>query len=417
MREISVRSRVEEALRVAKGDADSANLSKTRFIAAASHDLLQPLNAARLFATALVETEQSPKQRTIVDNLDQSLGSVEDLLNALLDISKIDSGVVHAEPTDFNLGRVLTTLATEFAPSADEKKIDLRVVPSSIAVHSDLRLLRRILQNFVTNAIRYTRTGKVLVGCRHLGTSVRVEVWDTGIGIPEDRLGEVFEEFKRLSNPAESTEDDCHAGLGAKPLRRADNGLGLGLAIVQRIGALLGHPIDLKSELGKGSVFSITIPLARGPVAAPTMPQRQAAGGQLAGTKILFIDNEVSVVEGMLALLEGWSCETYAAMDLEEAMEQVETLDMVPDVIIADYHLDDEALGTNAVTALQKRLEGSAGSPKVPGVIITADRTDEVRDEIKEKGLHLLNKPLKPAALRALVTHLLSPSTHDEGQA
>ena len=410
VREISVRARIEEALRQAKADAEAANLSKTRFIAAASHDLLQPLNAARLFATALVETVQEPRQRGIVENLDQSLGSVEDLLNALLDISKIDSGVVSAERTDFRIDRLLTTLATEFAPLAAEKGIDLQVLPSGAAVNSDVRLLRRILQNFVSNAIRYTRRGRILVGCRRQANAVRVEVWDTGIGIPDDRLEEVFEEFKRLSNP-EPAETCGFSGPSGRRGGRADNGLGLGLAIVQRIGRLLGHPIGLRSKLGHGSVFSITLPLALGPVAAPAANPRSHGGRSLTGTKILFIDNEVSVLEGMLALLETWSCETIAAIDRDEADEQLDALGIVPDVIIADYHLDNDRFGTEAAVHLIRKCRalraGEASAPDVPGIIITADRSETVRNEIAALGLHLLNKPVKPAELRSLLTHLL----------
>lgn len=386
--EIAERKQIEEALRVAKAEAEQANLSKTKFLAAASHDLLQPLNAARLFVSALSDLEQIPQNGVLIENTDVALAAVEDLLGALLDISKLDAGVVQAEPGDFPIESLLGAMATEYAAQARERSLELRVVSSSAVVYSDIRLLRRIIQNFLSNAMRYTRSGRVLLGCRRDGSRLRIEVWDTGPGIPEDKLVEIFEEFRRLGNDQSGR----------------DRGMGLGLAIVERVARMLDHRIGVRSVQGEGSVFSVTVPVGdRRRQVRPPEPVPAASLNRLAGSLVLVIDNERSILSGMTALLEGWRCAVVTATSGEEAIQVIESLERPPDIAIADYHLENGATG---VCALRAVLDHCGVS--IPSLIITADRLPEVQEEVNANGFQLLNKPVKPAQLRSLMTSMLS---------
>ncbi|SMH35433.1 ATP-binding response regulator [Azospirillum agricola] len=380
---------LNDQLHQAKAEADQANLSKTRFIAAASHDLLQPLNAARLFVSALADLEKTGSVGELVENIDVALASVEDLLSALLDISKLDAGAVTPEVSDFPLRGILAPLATEYAAVAAERGIALRVVGSGAVVRSDMRLLRRIVQNFLSNALRYVRSGRVVVGCRRCAEGVRIEVWDNGPGIPPDKLAEIFQEFRRLDTPV---------------VHGRDRGMGLGLAIVERVARMLNHPITVRSEPGRGSVFAVTVPrgterrAARPPSAAAVRPLTD----RLAGTSVLVLDNEPAVVAGMEALLRGWSCAVVSATSGEQALALLSGMPRPPDLLIADYHLDDGALGVNEVA----RLRAACGRI-LPAVIVTANRTPELADEAKAAGCLVLNKPVKPAQLRAVMSGLV----------
>ncbi len=399
--EIAERTAAEEALRLAKADAEQANLSKTKFLAAASHDLLQPLNAARLFVSALGDLEQPAANRGLLDNLDVALASVEDLLSALLDISKLDAGAVRPEVADFPIKSLFGALATEYAAVARERGLSLRVVACHAVLRSDIRLLRRILQNFLSNALRYTpargaaggRTGRVLVGCRRTPAGLRIEVWDTGPGVPADKLDEIFEEFRRLDTPSANERV---------------RGMGLGLAIVERVARMLDHPVTVRSQPGRGSVFAVTVPFgsyAR-PVRALPAPARPAVN-RLAGTRVLVIDNEPSVLAGMRALLEGWGCTVATAGSGDEALAGLEAGDgggpgPAPDLLIADYHLDDGVIGFTEIARLRERC-----GPTLPAVLITANRTAEVVVEAQERSCQILTKPVRPAQLRAVMTGLL----------
>ncbi|GLR81087.1 PAS-domain containing protein (plasmid) [Azospirillum oryzae] len=379
---------LNDQLQQAKSQADQANLSKTRFIAAASHDLLQPLNAARLFVSALADLEQPPANAELVDNIDLALASVEDLLSALLDISKLDAGAVTPEVSDFPLRGILAPLATEYAAVAAERGIDLKVVGSGAVVRSDMRLLRRIVQNFLSNALRYVQGGRVVVGCRRTGDGIRIEVWDNGPGIPRDKITEIFQEFRRLDTPV---------------TKGRDRGMGLGLAIVDRVARMLGHPITVRSEPGRGSVFAVTVP--RGTERRAVRPANVAARpmtNRLAGTSVLVLDNEPAVVAGMEALLRGWACDVVSATNGDEALALLSGMPQPPDLLIADYHLDDGALGVNEVA----RLRAACGRI-LPAVIVTANRTPELADEAKAAGCLVLNKPVKPAQLRAVMSGLV----------
>ena len=382
-----VRERTEELMRLngelaqAKQEADEANLSKTRFLAAASHDILQPLNAARLYTTSLVERQAESDERRLVDNIDASLEAVEEILGALLDISRLDAGAMKPEIASFRLDELFRQLAVEFAPMAAQKGLTLTFVPTSLAIHSDRRLMRRLLQNLVSNAIKYTSKGGVLVGCRRRGKRLSLEVHDTGPGIPQAKQRIIFQEFQRLEQ-------------GAKIAR----GLGLGLSIVERIARVLEHRLTVKSKVGRGSSFLVQVPIAPAlPAAAPGPTPAPIGVAPLDGLTVLAIDNEPQILEGMQTLLTGWGCHTLVAGDWQAAHEVLTASHTTPDVVIVDYHLD-EGNGLDVVTQLRWRFGAT-----LPAILITADRSQEVRERAQAKSVHLLNKPVKPASLRALL--------------
>lgn len=379
-RENAERLAVEAALRDAKTAAEQANISKTRFLAAASHDLLQPLNAARLFVAALGDRRLALPTRALVRNAGSALDSVEDLLEALLEISRLDAGAIVAEPTDFEIDEMLRSMKAEFAPVARQRGLVLTIEECGLWVRSDPRLLRRILQNLIANALRYTRVGSVDVATHIDGEHLNIEVIDTGPGIAAEHHVEIFEEFRRIGEHGR------------------DRGMGLGLAIVQRAGRMLGHALSLQSALGEGSRFGVRVPLgtvkARAALAAPAV-----RGGRLDDQVVLVIDNEDAILEGMSALLEGWGCNVLSALDEQGGIAQAQVIQ--PDIIIADYHLDDGQTGDAAIRAV--RL---AAGVNIPAIVITADRTPELREAITAAGFHILQKPVKPAQLRALITRL-----------
>jgi len=374
-------TRLNEELRSAKAEADEANISKMRFLAAASHDILQPLNAARLYATSLVERDRAAGDPTLAENIDASLDAVEEILTALLDISRLDTGAMKPQWSSFRIEELFRQLQREFEPVARERGLALAFVASSITVRSDRRLLRRLLQNLVSNAIKYTPSGRVLVGVRRRGERLVLEVWDTGLGIPASKQKVVFREFQRLDQ-------------GAKVAR----GLGLGLSIVERIGKVLDHPVTLSSEPGRGSVFRVEVPVvaALPPLHGPT-EKKPTAAMPLAGLRVLAIDNEPTILEGMHTLLSGWGCQVAVAASLGEALTLLQAQSFAPEAIVADYHLD-EGDGLEAINALRSELQTDT-----PAVLVTADRSPAVRDMSAAMDVHLLNKPLRPAALRALL--------------
>ncbi|MEM1371107.1 MAG: NahK/ErcS family hybrid sensor histidine kinase/response regulator [Pseudomonadota bacterium] len=376
---------VNAALAVAKSKADTANMEKTRFLAAASHDILQPLNAARLYATSLREREMPPPEAALASNVDASLAAVEEIFSALIDISRMDSGRLEPKLTDFPIADVFDQLRVEYEPVAAEKGITLRIQKTRAWVRSDRKLLRRMLQNLLSNAIKYTKSGKVLLGVRRRQNYFVLQVSDTGAGIPADKRAMVFKEFKRLDQTAQEVR-----------------GLGLGLSIVERIGRLLEHPISLESEPGRGSTFSVIVPQGaeQAEAVAPISPIKPV--GSLAGLRVLCIDNEPAVLAGMAALLSGWGCVVHTAADAIQAVKVIADAPSHPDIILADYHLDD-GIGPDAVDRVRERC-----NVELPAIIITADHTDEVEADIRARGLGMLKKPLKAAALRALMNNALS---------
>jgi signal transduction histidine kinase len=372
-------TRLNAALELAKGEADAANISKTKFLAAASHDILQPLNAARLYVTTLIE-RGGREDRRLVDNIDASLEAVEEIFGALLDMSRLDTGALRPEFASFRIDELMRQIELEFAPLATTKGLDLTFIPSGLVVRSDRRLLRRLIQNLVSNAIKYTPEGRVLVGCRRCGDHLRIDVYDTGVGIPQSRWRDIFVEFHRLDQ-------------GAKIAR----GLGLGLSIVERLARVLDCTIGLESEAGRGSRFMVTVPLSNAaPVELPAREDTRIDPSQLVGVTALCIDNEPSVLDGMETLLRSWSCEVIKAPDLETALAVIGESPLMPNGLLVDYHLD-HGNGIEAITELRRRFGD------LPAILITADRSPTVREQARTQGILILHKPIKPAALRALL--------------
>lgn len=380
-------SQLNQALSEAKAGAEAANQSKTRFLAAVSHDLMQPLNAARLFSAALAHQQDAlPREaRELVRHLDSSLRSAEDLITDLLDISRLESGRITPERSQFPLAQLFEALGAEFKVLAQEQGVDFRMVPCRLRIDSDPRLLRRVLQNFLTNAFRYAK-GHVLLGARREGGQLRLEVWDRGPGIPEDKRKVIFEEFKRL---------DSHQ-------TRAEKGLGLGLAIADGLCRVLGHRLEVRSWPGKGSVFSVSVPLASSQSAAGVaLPVNETNGQALGGAQVLCIDNEDSILAGMHSLLSRWGCQVWTARNRLECEHLLDEA-VQPQLALVDYHLDEGDTGTELMAWLRTRL----GQP-LPGVVISADGRPELVAEVHAAGLDYLAKPVKPAALRALISRHL----------
>ncbi|GGD01363.1 hybrid sensor histidine kinase/response regulator [Halopseudomonas salina] len=386
--EISERAQVESRLREAKREAEQANMSKTKFLAAVSHDLLQPLNAARLFTGALLEHEVPEVSAPLIRQVSHSLEDVENLLETLVDISKLDAGVIKPDIAPFKLSELLDNLANEYRQIAGVEGLELHFVGSDAVVRSDAQLLARILRNFLTNAIRYTQSGKLLLGCRRQAHGLRIEVWDTGMGIPEDKLLEIFQEFKRV-NPSANTRD---------------RGLGLGLAIVDKIARMLGHRIRVRSWEGRGSVFSVDLPYGQlqtrldQPSAAPMMQ-----GQRLQDARVWVLDNDASICAAMRTLLEGWGCHVVTALSEEDLASQVDNFHAHADLLIADYHLDNEVNGVDVVAT----INGRRGHP-LPVLLITANYSNDLKLQVRELGHVLMHKPVKPLKLKTAMGHLLA---------
>ncbi|MBF8708493.1 PAS domain S-box protein [Pseudomonas putida] len=383
--QIAERKQIARALRDARDAAETANRSKDKYLAAASHDLLQPLNAARLLISTLRERPLPDAEKVLVERTHQALEGAEDLLTDLLDISRLDQAAVKPDVALYRLDELFGPLVSEFRTVADAAGLKLRARIGDYAISTDLRLMTRILRNFLSNACRYTDEGRILLGARRRGDHLRLEVWDTGRGIAADRLQAIFLEFNQLD-------------VG----RAADRkGVGLGLAIVERIAKILGYRVGVRSWPGRGSMFSIDVPIGE----AMPLPIHQAApqpgaGNPLPGRRLLVLDNEVSILESMGALLGQWGCEVVTATDQVGALLALQG--RAPELILADFHLDHGVVGCEVVRHLREHF-GAA----IPAVIITADRSDQCRRSLNKLGAPLLNKPVKPGKLRAVLSQLL----------
>ena len=382
-----VRDRTEELTRLnselalAKSAAEDANISKTRFLAAASHDILQPLNAARLYVTSLVERKSVGDDSRLVENIDNSLEAIEEILSALLDISRLDAGAMTPSISSFKMADLMRSLEIEFAPIARAKSLRLTFVPCSLPVESDRSLLRRLLQNFISNAIKYTPQGRVLVGCRRRGESLHIGVYDTGVGIPLLKRGEIFKEFHRLEQGA-----------------RIARGLGLGLSIVERLARVLNHAIAIDSNPGGGSLFSVTVPTAKAiNHTAAVTSATPLLRTPIAGARIVCIENDLAILDGMKTLLTAWDAEVIAVTDPEMAMDAIEAAGGRVTGLLVDYHLD-RGNGVAAIRDIRRRF-----GENLPAILITADRSPHVRAAAREEKIAVLNKPVKPASLRALL--------------
>ncbi|WP_018237751.1 hybrid sensor histidine kinase/response regulator [Ensifer sp. BR816] len=374
-------TKIEGALRQAKEAAEAAHTSKTRFLAAASHDLLQPINAAKLYLSMLTDAVGQPGAKEVVSRLNRSFASIETLLQALLDISRLDSSGAEFNVTSFDLGNLLQGVAEDLAPLAAEKGIDLRIAPSTRWVTSDQRYLMRCVQNLVANAIQYTERGRVLAGCRLSGSRLRIEVWDTGIGVsPEDQT-RIFNEFTRAS------------GTGKGP------GMGLGLSIVERACRHLEHPVRLVSQPGRGSVFSIEVPLAL-PGRASATPIEKAEpilDGSL-DLIVMVVENDADELHAMTQVLESWGASVLAAASTVNAVALMQEIGTAPDILLADYQLDDGDDGIETIRAL-RTLAGA----EIPAIVISANRQRELLLLGNEMSFAVLAKPVQLVRLRALI--------------
>lgn len=385
-------SELNRQLLLVNQQVERANHSKSRFLAAVSHDLTQPLNAAKLFTSSLLEMlPPADEPARIARHIDDALGATEDLITDLLDISRLEAGKFKAKKLDFVLRDVFDNLKAEFGVLAQTGEIQFSVVESSLAVYSDVRLLRRVLQNFLTNAFRYNPGGRVLLGCRRLGDKVRIEVWDNGPGIPADKQEAIFDEFSRLDHSRTAREQ----------------GLGLGLAIARGIALVLGHNLTLRSWPGAGSVFAVTLNLATRPVATTQVAAPAQRDSQLEGIRVLCIDNESDILIAMQSLLGRWGCEVVCAQSQAQA-EDLIAGGFLPQLVLSDYHLDDGKTGLQALHML--RL---AHGNHIGGIIISADRKSELQAQIREHGYGYISKPVKPLKLRALMNSILRPAKLD----
>jgi Na+/proline symporter/signal transduction histidine kinase len=382
-----VRDRTEELTRLnselalAKSVAEDANISKTRFLAAASHDILQPLNAARLYVTSMVERQKGGEDSRLVHNIDESLEAIEEILGALLDISRLDAGAMTTTITCFKIGDLMRSLEIEFAPIARAKGLKLTFVPSSLPVESDRLLLRRLLQNLISNAIKYTPRGRVLVGCRRRGETLQIGIYDTGVGIPVVKRSEIFKEFHRLEQGA-----------------RIARGLGLGLSIVERLARVLDHGIALDSNVSGGSFFSVTVPTAKAiNYTAAVTSATPLSRTPMSGVQIVCIENDAAILDGMRTLLTGWDAEVIAAADPDAAIEAIDAAGGRVTGLLVDYHLD-RGNGLAAIRDIRRRF-----GDNLPAILITADRSPHVRAAARDEQIAVLNKPVKPASLRALI--------------
>lgn len=388
--DITERNKASDGLVAAKHRAEQANLGKSRFLAAASHDLRQPLQTLTLLQGILAKRIKDPNNIKLVGKFEETLGAMSGMLNTLLDINQLEAGVVVAEDTEFQIGPLLESLKTEFAYHASAKGIKWRVISNHFRVRSDPRLLEQMLRNLLVNAVKYTESGGVLLGCRRRGDKLRIEIWDTGIGIASGQLKSIFEEFHQISNDA----------------RERERGLGLGLAIVQRIADLLGHTIDVRSRERHGSVFAIEIPLAKQQrlVRPQDAPVAAEAPSEPTGI-VLVIEDDPAVREMLEILFEGEGHRTTAVASSAAALALAARAEMVPDVIVADYNLPGDLTGAQLVALLRVSLHS-----EIPGIILTGDISTETLRKIRQAGCEHISKPASADMLTQRVQRFIAPT-------
>ncbi len=383
--------RSNEALVEARDEAERANEAKTRFFTAVGHDLLQPLHAARLTLSALGETEDINENRRLASQIDHALSSVEDLLRTMLDITKIETGVTQPAPRHLSLAELFESLRVDFGPLVVEKGLELRVVDTELTVVSDPPMLRRILQNLLSNAVRFTDSGQITLFAETHGNQVRVSVEDTGPGIDKRDRDKIFEEFQ-----SGSTVRTTHQG-----------GFGLGLFIVKRMAHALDHHVDLQTEVGQGSKFSIDVPRGTEPLTRSTArtERHEARRAQYGfeNTEVVVIENDPDIIAATKTLLKQWNCIAHTATGMAQIDRYIAEAARPPAIILADYHLDDGECGLTGVAKLR-----AMWGYDIPAIVITADHGTESAEAVKAAGCELLCKPIRPAELRALMRHLLS---------
>jgi len=385
-RDVTERKAMEDALRQAKEEAEQANMAKSKFLAAASHDLRQPMQSLFLFSSALSAYVQHEKGQQTLVLLERGLDTLKALLDSLLDVSRLDAGVIKPEVVNTSLLPVVQDIANAYTPVAAGVGLTFRVHPScNVLIRTDPLLLGRMIRNLVENAIRYTKQGGIEIGCHVFNDQARIEVRDTGIGVPPEHLDRIFEEFHQIGNNE----------------RDRSQGLGLGLAIVQRLSRLLGHPVEVESELRKGSTFSIEVPLGvtkPETMVAPCAPAAPSPRGRLA----LVIDDDARVLMALRTVLEGWGYEVVIAGSGDEALDRVRGMDRAPDVVLSDYRLRGGEVGTQVVL----RIRDALGQP-VPGVILTGETSPEHQREAACHGLGIAHKPVTPRQLQGALERQL----------
>lgn len=372
---------IDEELRLAKERAEEAVSSKTKFFAAASHDLLQPINAAKLLISTMSDSAAKTPLAATVNRLERSFNSIESLLHALLDISRLESTGTEMSVSSFCIGELLTSVREDYTQLAEEKDIRLDIVPSSAWVSSDQRYLLRSIQNLVVNAIQYTESGRVLAGCRRRGSNLVLEVWDTGIGISRKDQHRIFSEFTRASP------------------ERSGFGMGLGLSIVDRACRRLGHPVSLRSAPGRGSVFSITLPVVSAPAEEHRgKPETVPVRADDMDLIVLIVENNPDVLYATARKIESWGGSVLTAASTEEAIGQVRDIGMAPDIILADYQLDGDDTGIRTIVAVRDETK-----THVPAIMITASPEEQLAEDSRRHDFTVLTKPVKLSRLRPLV--------------
>lgn len=385
--DISDLKRRQSALEEARRIAEQANAAKTRFLSAASHDLRQPIHALGLFLDSLAQRIRNAQTEPLIRPMEDTIQVIDSMLGTLLDISKLDAGVLQPSLGPVPIGRLFSQLEAEFQPIALESRNRLRIRPSRQWGHSDPCLLLRMLSNLVANALKFTQGGRVLIAARVQGGMLRLEVYDTGPGIPPEQHEEIFQEFHQLGNPH----------------RDRRQGLGLGLAIVRRLGLLLGHAVEVRSRPGRGSRFSVHVPLATPvPIQPLAAAERAPNGEEFRGTRVLLLDDDIIVQTAMTGLLTGWGCTVVTASSVRQALEHLDDFQSPPDLLIADYRLPGDTTGAEAIEMLHAKL----GLP-VPALIVTGDTSPERLREAESKGYPLLHKPATPEKLRRFLRNTL----------
>lgn len=389
MRDITDTKRIENELRAAYQQAEQADRGKTRFLAAASHDLRQPLQAISMFTAALRSTPQNKEDDAILSSIQECLSGANEILGALLDVSRLDAGVLKPQPRDFMLCDVLEMLEVEFLPQARAKGLDIRFVASTMVVHSDPALLGRIIGNFVANAVRYTETGRILVGCRRRGQNIAVEVWDTGPGIAPSMRDKIFEEFFQIGNPE----------------RDRRQGLGLGLAVAERLSRKLNTPISVESRQGSGSAFKVELSLSPGQDIdfISSFARDKPLLGEVGGQLVMIVEDDPTQARALSSLLKRWGCESVVASGLAEARETLLEAERMPALILADYRVRGEKTGVEVI----ELLNHSSGI-QIPAIIITGDTEPARLAQAARSGFRLLSKPVDSAELFSAITEALA---------